>query len=65
MMVHDEMSLNPINPRSLWSKGPDFHIRVMGVVDGWVVMRRKGCHPFLLHINDFLKTYKPVEQKRR
>lgn len=49
-----------IKPRSLWMKGPHLHVRVMGVVEGWVVYRRKGCAPALLHINDFIKTYTEV-----
>lgn len=37
---------------------------IMGIVDDWVVMRRKGAAPTLAHINSFgeNKEYKKVEQ---
>ena len=33
-------------------------VRVMAIVDGYVVARVKGCIPFLLQEKDFLKKYK-------
>jgi hypothetical protein len=33
-------------------------VRVLAIVDNYVVMRRKGCTPFLEHINNFFQRYK-------
>jgi len=36
--------------------------RVMGVVDGYVVFRRKGCMPSLRYYKDFEQTFTLVTQ---
>lgn len=33
-------------------------VRVMAVVEGWVVARRSGCIPFVEFWRDFLKKHK-------
>ena len=41
--------------------------KVMGVVDGWVVARHKGCAPFLRHVNQWHDAYElapPLPPKR-
>lgn len=45
---------------SRWSDehGP---VRVMGIVEGYVVARRKGAMPFLRGLRDFTAAFKPVE----
>jgi hypothetical protein len=35
-------------------------IKVMGVIDNWVMARRKGCAPFVYHINNFLQRTKLI-----
>lgn len=32
-------------------------VKIMGVVDGWIVARRPKCAPFLVHKNDWLQRY--------
>jgi len=35
-------------------------VRVMVVCEGYVVSRRKGCAPMLLHVSDFVKRFKKI-----
>jgi len=50
----------PVAPAasSRWSDehGP---VRVMGIVEGYVVARRKGATPFLLSTRDFTAAFRP------
>ena len=50
-------------PRSRWQCRHGAHgiVRVMGVVEGWVVYRRKGRAPGLRHVNEWHAFYEPVE----
>lgn len=33
--------------------------RVIGIVEGYVVARYKGAGPWLLHVNDWYKKFRP------
>jgi hypothetical protein len=45
-------------PAGTWydEHGP---VRIMAVVEGYVIFRRSGCHPALAHIRDFAGKYQP------
>lgn len=47
-----------VKPRTFWQDRRGT-VRVMGIVQGWVVARRKGAAPFLTFLSDFVKTFKP------
>ncbi len=53
----------PISPPpakgSIWS---DEHgrVRVMAIVEGYVVVRRKGAAPFLRGVREFMATFRPA-----
>jgi len=34
-------------------------VRVMGEIEGYVVCRRTGCMPYLVHMSDWYKVYVP------
>ena len=40
-------------------------VRVMGVVEGYVVARLSGCTPFLVHMSDWYRTYSPKIMPKR
>ena len=35
----------------------DYTVRIMGVVEGWVVYRRTGTMPALCYVNEFRKLF--------
>ena len=55
-------SLTPSQIRGHYrNKDPESRVvRVMGVVEGYVVARRKGAVPFLMWHKDFLRDYNPA-----
>lgn len=50
------------SPRSQWRKrsAPDVTVRVMGVVEGYVVFRRPGAYPALQYAAEWDAIYEPV-----
>jgi Domain of unknown function (DUF4222) len=55
-----------IGPRQRWNKiATGYVVRVMGVVEGWVVYRRKGGMPNLMHSNDFIKNFTRIYEGPR
>jgi hypothetical protein len=40
-----------IMPKSVRSGG---EVRLMGVIQGYAMIRRKGCTPFIVHENEWL-----------
>lgn len=38
-----------------WSYRNLYKVKVMGVLDGYVMFRRKGCYPSLMYFKDFEK----------
>lgn len=59
-MTDDE----PITEGRWQSRAHGGEIRVMAVVDGWVVARHKGAAPFLCHSSDWAKLYERKEVAR-
>ena len=59
-MASSNPKLPPPDRNTLWQ---DDHgqVRVMGIVEGYVVVRRKGCAPFLQSVRDFYATFSPAE----
>jgi Fe-S cluster biogenesis protein NfuA len=47
----------PITEGRWQSRAHGGEIRVMAVVEGWVVARHKGAAPFLCHSSDWAKLY--------
>lgn len=41
----------------------DGPVRVMTVVEGYVVARRKGCAPFLMSVREFKATFTQAEDR--
>jgi hypothetical protein len=40
-------------------------VRVMGIVEGYVVARLSGASPFLVRLSDFHRTYSPKIMPKR
>ncbi len=40
-------------------------VRVMGVVEGWVIARHTGCIPFTCHMSDWHSTYSEKVMPKR
>jgi len=50
---------------SRWRRGSDPRvIRVMGTVEGWVIARLKGRAPFMLHENDWARSFVPYDAQQ-
>ena len=52
-----------IAPKQVWEREgmPYWHVRIMGVVENYVMCRRKGCVPSVWHINDFKRCFTRVK----
>lgn len=37
-------------------------IKIMAIESNWIMARKPGCVPFTVYLNDFLKTYKKINQ---
>lgn len=50
-----------IKPKSLWICRKTGQVaRVMGEAEGWIVARWKGCMPWLVHRNEWLRRFEPM-----
>jgi hypothetical protein len=50
------------NPSPTWTG--EMAKRVMAIVENYVVVRYKGCHPTCIHYKDFLKQYSPAPARK-
>lgn len=55
----EHAKVEPPMARSLWwdARGD---VRVIAVVDSWVMARRPRCIPFVVHLNDWHSRYVPA-----
>lgn len=49
-------------PRFWIRKSTGQRVRVLDVVEGWVVARVKGCAPFLYSLREFKMNFEPVSE---
>lgn len=54
-----QCAAQPPTRNSIWADD-DGEVRVMAVVEGYVVARRKGAVPFLLPQREFVSAFRPV-----
>lgn len=48
-----------IKPKQCWQHRSYEHtVRIMAVVDGWIMFRRKGCVPDVMLAREFEKKYR-------
>lgn len=61
-MTEGENMLERLARGSKWTyrNGVEGTVTILGVVDGWVVTRRKGAQPFLIHSNEWLNRFAPA-----